>query len=85
MIFGLFPPNSRVTGFKLDFAAASMILRPTRVLPVKATFPIFMWDEIAAPTVCPYPVTTLTTPGGKPASWMRAQVRIAVRGVNSEG
>ena len=85
MMLGLFPPSSRVTGFKLDLAAASMTLRPTRVLPVKATFSIFMWDEMAAPTVCPYPVTMLTTPGGNPASLMRAHMRIAVRGVNSEG
>lgn len=85
MMFGLFPPNSRVTVFKFDLAAASIILRPTTVLPVKATFSIFMWDAMAAPTVGPYPVTMLTTPGGKPASWTRAHKRIAVRGVNSEG
>jgi hypothetical protein len=84
-IFGLFPPNSRVTGFKLDLAAASMILRPTIVLPVKATFSIFMWDEMAEPAIGPYPVTRLRTPAGKPASWIRPHMRIAVRGVNSEG
>ncbi|KAF9218124.1 hypothetical protein BS17DRAFT_762734 [Gyrodon lividus] len=40
---------------------------------------------MASPTVLPYPVRTLTTPGGKPASLMRWYIRMAVRGVNSEG
>jgi len=53
MMLGLFPPSSRVTVFKFDLAADSMILRPTRVLPVNATLSIFMCDEMAAPTVCP--------------------------------
>ena len=49
MILGLFPPSSSVTLFKLDLLAASITLRPVRVLPVKA-----IWStrqhEVATPT-----------------------------------
>ena len=50
---GLFPPNSNVTTFKLDSAEAFKILRPVRVLPVKATFSICGCSLIACPTVWP--------------------------------
>src|SRR5262249_43062413 len=85
MMFGLFPPSSSVTFFKLVEAAAFMTLLPTIVLPVKATFSILGCSAIAAPAVGPYPVTMLTTPGGTPASLRREPIRIAERGVNSEG
>lgn len=39
----------------------------------------------AAPAVGPYPGTTLTTPGGNPASLMRAATARAVSGVCSAG
>ena len=53
MIVGLFPPNSRVTFFKLVSEAALRILRPVRVLPVNATFEIFMCSAMAWPTLFP--------------------------------
>ena len=48
-----FPPNSKVTTFKLDSDEAFKNLRPVRVLPVKATFSISGCSLIAFPTVCP--------------------------------
>lgn len=41
MTLGDFPPSSRVTVLRLLSAASFMIVRPTRVDPVKATFWIF--------------------------------------------
>lgn len=43
------------------------------------------WWVKAAPAVGPYPGTTFTTPGGKPASLMRAATANAVSGVCSAG
>jgi hypothetical protein len=74
-----------VTLLRLEFAAALMMLRPTAVLPVKETFSNMGCSAIAAPAVLPYPVTRLTTPGGKPASLIRLQSRRAASGVTSEG
>lgn len=85
MMLGLFPPSSRVTFFRLLAAAASMILRPTSVEPVKATFSMCGCLEMATPAVDPSPLTMLTTPGGKPASSIRVHMRNAVKGVNSDG
>ena len=46
---------------------------------------IFGWSVIAAPTVWPYPLTILTTPGGNPA-WMMSEHNLAaVNGVTSLG
>lgn len=53
MTKGLFPPNSKVTLFKFDVAAACMIILPTGTDPVNAIFWISMWFEIAAPAVGP--------------------------------
>ena len=49
-------------------AASRMISWPVVVSPVKATLPIPGCAAIAAPADPPGPVTTFTTPGGKPAS-----------------
>ena len=38
IMLGDLPPSSRVTFLRFDLAADSMIIRPTRVLPVKATY-----------------------------------------------
>ena len=65
-IFGLFPPSSRVTRFRLDWAADAWMILPTSVDPVKATLSTSMCPDRAAPAVGPYPGITLTTPGGKP-------------------
>src|SRR2546422_369503 len=64
---GLLPPSSRLIFFTL-LAASRMISWPVVVSPVNATLPMPGWAAIAAPAVPPGPVTTLTTPGGKPAS-----------------
>lgn len=61
-MLGLFPPNSSVTVFRFEAAAAFMTIRPTGPEPVKATFRISGCSEMAAPTVWPYPCTMLTTP-----------------------
>ena len=53
------------TFFKLLLAAASMILRPVTVEPVKATLSTSICDASAAPPTEPSDGTVLTTPGGK--------------------
>lgn len=57
----------------------------TSVDPVKAILSTSGWCVSAAPAVGPYPGTTLTTPGGNPASLIRAATASAVRGVCSAG
>ena len=49
-------------------AAAAATWAPTPVEPVKAILSIPGWAARALPTAGPNPVTTLNTPGGKPAS-----------------
>jgi hypothetical protein len=63
---GLFPPSSRVTG-RTRSAAARRISLPTAVLPVNEILSMWGWRTRAAPVSGP-PLTTLTTPGGMPAS-----------------
>ncbi len=82
-MFGDFPPNSRVTFFKLDPAAAFMICRPTTVDPVKATLSTSMCEERAAPAILPKPEMMLMTPGGNPASFTRFAATRAESGVCS--
>ena len=62
IISALFPPNSRVTLFKLDVPDALWMMRPTSVEPVKATLLISGCSEMAAPAVGPKPGIMLTTP-----------------------
>jgi len=57
--------NSLNTFLRLDFAAASIILLPVIVDPVKATLSTSMWDARAAPPTGPRDGTVLTTPAGK--------------------
>ncbi len=78
-MFGLLPPSSRLTFFTL-FEASRMISWPVVVSPVKATLPMPGCAAIAAPAEPPGPVTTLTTPGGKPASSASSPSRSAVIG-----
>ena len=78
-MFGLLPPSSRLIFFTL-LEASRMISWPVVVSPVKATLPMPGWAAIAAPAVPPGPVTTLRTPGGKPASSASSPSRIAVSG-----
>ena len=78
-MFGLLPPSSRLIFFTL-FEASRMISWPVVVSPVNATLPMPSCAAIAAPAVPPGPVTTLSTPGGMPASSASSASRIAVIG-----
>ena len=66
-MFGDLPPSSRVT-LAMWSAASFMTCLPVSVEPVKATLSTPGWRTRAHPVVGPKPVTTLKTPGGKPAS-----------------
>src|SRR3984957_7876683 len=66
-IFGDLPPSSSET-FLNVLAASSFTLAPVALPPVKATLASFGWVTSGSPTTGPYPVTTLTTPGGNPDS-----------------
>src|SRR5262249_42128553 len=66
-IFGDLPPSSSET-FLNVFAVSSFPLPQVALPPVKATLAILGWVIRDSPTTAPYPVTTLTTPGGKPDS-----------------
>ena len=83
-MLGLLPPSSSDTFFRLPAAAFTMSL-PTSVEPVKAILSTSGWAASAAPAVSPKPVTTLTTPVGKPASAISSPSRSAVSGVCSAG
>ena len=61
------PPSSSVTG-ATRLAAAPAIRLPTSVEPTKLRWSTPGWAASAAPASGPSPVTTLTTPGGRPAS-----------------
>ena len=64
-MLGDFPPSSSVTGLRLA-AAAQAMARPTPGLPVKLILSTAGLAVSAAPTA-PAPVSTCTTPAGKPA------------------
>src|SRR5215217_3955439 len=83
MMFGDFPPSSRVTRLSARPALAP-ISRPTSVEPVNAILSTPGWSTSAAP-VPPSPVTTLTTPSGTPASSASSASRRALSGVCSAG
>ena len=84
-MFGLLPPSSRVSFFRLLAPAAATISLPTSVEPVKATLSTSLCAASAAPAVSPKPGTTLTTPSGTPASAISSASRSAVSGVCSAG
>jgi len=84
MMFGDLPPSSRVSFFR-SLAAALTISLPTSVEPVKATLSTPGWLASGAPVVSPKPVTTFSTPFGRPASWISSARRSAVSGVSSAG
>ena len=83
-ITGDLPPSSSDTRF-MSSTAARPISLPTSVEPVKAILSTPGCATSAAPAVSPRPVTTLTTPGGKPASSTSSPRRNAVSGVSSAG
>ena len=82
-MFGDLPPSSSVTRLS-ERPVLAPISRPTSVEPVKAIFSTPGWSTSAAP-VSPSPVTTLSTPGGRPTSSASSPRRSALSGVCSAG
>ncbi|MNV84605.1 hypothetical protein D3C71_1784910 [compost metagenome] len=66
-------------------AEALMTSRPTWVEPVNANRLTSGCAASAAPASAPIPVTTLTTPGGRPASSSSSAVRRMARDASSAG
>ena len=66
-MFGLLPPSSKARGLRVG-AERSVMRRAVWVEPVKAILRTSGWRTRASPTTSPRPLTTLTTPGGKPAA-----------------
>lgn len=83
-IDGDFPPSSSVTRFIVCAALAAIAL-PVVVLPVNAILSTSGCATIAAPSSRVEPVTTLKTPGGKPASSAISASLSAVSGVDGAG
>ena len=84
MIFADLPPNSKCTGVRFA-AAAAMTCRAVCPPPVKAMRSMSADPASAAPVTAPLPLTTLSVPGGKPASSISATIRNTDSGVNSDG
>src|SRR6266478_9426585 len=83
-INGAFPPSSKIS-FGRWFEARSIIVRPASVLPVIVTNPVILFVTSLSPTSDPLPVTTFTTPFGKPASSISLTISIVLRGVLLDG
>src|ERR1700742_3520632 len=83
-MLGDLPPNSSVTFFR-SLAAAFTISLPTSVEPVKATLSTWLCAANGAPQVSPNPVSTFSTPGGRPAARHSCARRTADNGVSSVG
>src|SRR5947209_5357999 len=62
-----------------------MIVLPASVLPVMVTNPVILFLTSSSPTSDPLPVTTLTTPFGKPASSISLTISIVLGGVLLDG
>ena len=65
MIAAALPPSSRCSGLGLAFWA---MLRPTAVEPVNEIMEMSSCSASRSPISAPEPVTTLSTPSGRPAS-----------------
>ena len=74
------PPSSSTTGFG-PLAAAAITRRPVATEPVKVTERTSGWRTRASPASSPKPVTTLTTPAGRPAS---AAISASFRAVSGD-
>jgi len=81
---GLLPPSSRLTRLNPS-ADASTILRPTVRLPVNDSLLTIGWWISASPVGSPGPVTTLSTPGGSPASSINPARRSTANVAYSDG
>ncbi len=80
---GALPPSSRCSRFVVG-AAADITARPAREEPVMDTIATPGCSTRAAPTSAP-PVTTLSTPGGRPASTAISASRRVDEGVSGAG
>ena len=83
-MFGPLPPHSVHTGFMFDSAEYFMKSLPTSVEPVNPTTSMSGCRPMASPTAGP-PVTTLSTPSGRPASCASSAKRSAESEVCSSG
>ena len=81
---GDLPPSSSVTGTTLA-AAAAWTRAPTATEPVKEMWSMPGCAASAAPASSPRPGTTLSAPGGRPASAAIAAKASAVRLASSAG
>ncbi len=83
-MFGDFPPSSSVTRFRVS-APARMMSLPTSFDPVNPTLSTPGCVVSGAPAVSPKPVSTWSTPAGRPASSRIAGSCRQVSGVCSGG
>src|ERR1051325_5274407 len=83
-MLGDLPPSSSVEPMN-RLAVAAAIRAPVVVEPVKEIFARSRWSTRACPASAPNPVTTLTAPGGKPASRASSASLTTVAEVYSEG
>ena len=83
-MFGLLPPSSSVTRFNWS-AQVRMMSFPISFEPVKLILSTRGWVRSGPPASGPRPVTTLRTPGGRPASWTMRASSSAESGVCSAG
>src|SRR5579864_8412210 len=84
MMMAFLPPISSEHGLKVR-AATCPIVRPTSLDPVKETARTSACSTIGAPASGPKPVTTFTTPLGRPASISALTRLSAESGVSSAG
>src|SRR5579859_2146347 len=78
------PPSSSLHGTRLR-PQASPIFLPTSGDPVNDIRLIFGWFASAAPAFGPSPITTLSTPSGRPASAASFPTNNELSGVTSDG
>ncbi len=83
-MFGDFPPSSSVTRLRVS-APLRMMSLPTSFEPVNPTLSTPGWVVSGAPAVSPKPVSTCSTPAGRPASSRIFGISRHVRGVCSGG
>ena len=81
---GFLPPSSRLTRLRVS-AARRLISTPVSVWPVKLMTLTSGWPTIAFPTSPPEPVTTFTTPSGRPPSTRSSTKRTRQAGVSDAG
>src|SRR5258708_38754508 len=81
---GALPPSSKLTRL-IVLADCCIRSCPTRVDPVNESLRTDGFDVNSAPIACGIPVTTETTPFGKPARSARTANARAENGVSSEG